>query len=164
MSCALTAGYSLACKDSVGGLKEVYLENFGDITYGAESSGVISTVTGSFYKYELPMNTAQFTETVTSSVENGTTFYQTELSIVLPKLTASLRNQLKLLAQAKLAVIAVDRNGEKWIMGLENGVYLTTGTSATGTAMGDLNGMTLTFTSMEKSPVVEFSGTIVVHT
>jgi len=37
MSCALTAGYTLACKDSVGGLKEVYLENFGDITYGAES-------------------------------------------------------------------------------------------------------------------------------
>jgi hypothetical protein len=69
-----------------------------------------------------------------------------------------------LLAQAKLAVVAVDRNGTKWIMGLENGVYLTTGTSATGTAMGDLNGMTLTFTSMEKSPVVEYSGTITVHT
>jgi hypothetical protein len=106
------------------------------------------------------MNTAQFTETVTSSIENGTTFYQTELSIVLPKLTAAMRNELKLLAQAKLAVIAEDRNGSLWIMGLENGAYLTTGTSATGTAMGDLNGMTLTFTSMEKSPVVSFTGTV----
>jgi hypothetical protein len=45
-------------------------------------------------------------------------------------------------------------------MGLENGVYLTTGTSATGTAMGDLNGMTLTFTSMEKDPIVVFTGTV----
>lgn len=160
MACALTAGYTLACKDSVGGLKRVYIDNFEDVDYGAEASGVISTATGGFFEYELPMNTAQFTETVTSSIENGTTFYQTELSIVLPKLTASMRNQLKLLAQAKLAVIAEDRNGAKWIMGLENGVYLTTGTSATGTAMGDLNGMTLTFTSMEKSPVVEYSGTV----
>lgn len=160
MACALTAGYSLACKDSVGGLKKVYIDNFEDVDYGAESSGVISTATGGFFEYELPMNTAQFTETVTSSIENGTTFYQTELVIVLPKLTATMRNQLKLLAQAKLAVIAEDRNGAKWIMGLENGVYLTTGTSATGTAMGDLNGMTLTFTSMEKSPVVEYSGTV----
>ncbi len=109
------------------------------------------------------MNTAQFTETVTSSVENGTTFYQTELTIVLPKLTAVLRNELKLLAQAKLAVVAEDRNGTKWVLGLENGCYLTTGTSATGTAMGDLNGMTLTFTSMEKDPIVETSATITVH-
>ena len=163
MACALTAGYTLACKDSVGGLKKVYLENFGDITYGAVASGVISTVTGSFYSYELPMNTAQFTETVTSSIENGTTFYQTELTIVLPKLTAVLRNELKLLAQAKLAVIAEDRNGVQWVLGLENGCYLTTGTSATGTAMGDLNGMTLTFTSMEKDPIVQTSATITVH-
>lgn len=160
MACALTAGYTLACKDSVGGLKKVYIDNFEDVDYGAETAGVISTATGGFFEYELPMNTAQFTETVTSSIENGTTFYQTELSIVLPKLTATMRNQLKLLAQAKLAVIAEDRNGAKWVMGLENGAYLTTGTSATGTAMGDLNGMTLTFTSMEKSPVVEFSGTV----
>jgi hypothetical protein len=160
MSCALTAGYSLACKDSVGGLKKVYIDNFEDVDYGAVSNGSISTATGGFFEFELPMNTAQFTETVTSSVENGTTFYQTELSIVLPKLTAELRNQLKLLAQAKLAVIATDRNGAQWVMGLENGVYLTTGTSATGTAMGDLNGMTLTFTSMEKDPIVVFTGTV----
>ena len=160
MACALTAGYTLACKDSVGGLKKVYIDNFEDVDYGAEVAGVISTATGGFFEYELPMNTAQFTETVTSSIENGTTFYQTELSIVLPKLTASMRNELKLLAQAKLAVIAEDRNGARWIMGLENGAYLTTGTSATGTAMGDLNGMTLTFTSMEKSPIVSFSGTV----
>ena len=160
MACALTAGYTLACKDSVGGLKKVYIDNFEDVVYGAEASGVISGATGGFFTYELPMNTAQFTETVTSSIENGTTFYQTELSIVLPKLTAAMRNELKLLAQAKLAVIAEDRNGSLWIMGLENGAYLTTGTSATGTAMGDLNGMTLTFTSMEKSPVVSFTGTV----
>jgi hypothetical protein len=160
MSCALTAGYTLACKDSVGGLKKIYIDNFEDVSYGSETSGVISTATGGFFEFELPMNTAQFTETVTSSIENGTTFYQTELTIVLPKLTATLRNELKLMAQAKLALIAVDRNGTQWVLGLENGVYLTTGTSATGTAMGDLNGMTLTFTSMEKSPIVTFSGTV----
>ena len=163
MACALTAGYTLACKDCVGGLKKVYLENFADITYGAVASGVITAISGSFYSYELPMNTAQFTETVTSSIENGTTFYQTELTIVLPTLTAARRYELKLLAQAKLAVVAVDRNGTQWVLGLENGAYLTTGTSATGTAMGDLNGMTLTFTSMEKDPIVETSATIVVH-
>jgi hypothetical protein len=76
------------------------------------------------------------------------------LTIQLPKLTAALRNELKLMAQAKLAVVATDRNNVQWVLGYENGVNLTTGTGATGTAMGDLNGLTLTFSTNETSPIV----------
>jgi hypothetical protein len=154
MSCALTAGYTLGCKDSVGGIKHVHIANDSSITYDPVVAGAVATVTGTFFKYELPINTAQFTETVTSSEQTGTTFYTTELTIQLPKLTATLRNELKLMAQAKLAVVATDRNGVQWILGYENGVNLTTGTGATGTAMGDLNGLTLTFSTNETSPIV----------
>ena len=126
-------------------------------TYDAPVAGVIPTVAGTFFKYQLPINTAQFTETVTSSEQTGTTFYTTELTIQLPKLTAALRNELKLMAQAKLAVVATDRNGVQWVLGYENGVNLTTGTGATGTAMGDLNGLTLTFSTNETSPIVELT-------
>lgn len=154
MSCALTAGYTLGCKDSVGGIKHVHIANFSSITYDAPVSGVVPTVAGTFFKYELPINTAQFTETITSAEATGTTFYTAELTIQLPKLTATLRNELKLLGQAKLAVVATDRNNVQWILGYENGANLTTGTAATGTAMGDLNGLTLTFSTNETSPVV----------
>jgi hypothetical protein len=154
MSCALTAGYTLGCKDSVGGIKYVHIANQSSITYDPVVAGAVATVAGTFFKYELPINTAQFTETVTSSEQTGTTFYTTELTIQLPKLTATLRNELKLMAQAKLAVVATDRNGVQWILGYENGVNLTTGTGATGTAMGDLNGLTLTFSTNETSPIV----------
>lgn len=160
MACNLTSGFTLGCRDSVGGLKEVYIAEFDSITYGSVTSGVISTETGDFFKYELPAQTAQFTETFTGSIENQTGFYSTELVIVLPKLTASVRNELKLLAQNKCAIIAVDRNGNKWILGYENGCYMTTGTSTSGTAMGDLNGMTLTFTALETSPAYSYSGSI----
>lgn len=155
MSCALTAGYTLGCKDSVGGIKHVHIANQSSITYDPVVAGAVATVTGTFFKYELPINTAQFTETVTSAEATGTTFYTTELTIQLPKLTATLRNELKLLAQARLAVVATDRNGVQWILGYENGVNLTSGTGATGTAMGDLNGLTLTFSTNETSPIVK---------
>ena len=155
MSCALTAGYTLGCKDSVGGIKHVHIANQSSITYDPVVDGAVATVAGTFFKYELPINTAQFTETVTSAEATGTTFYTTELTIQLPKLTATLRNELKLLAQARLAVVATDRNGVQWILGYENGVNLTSGTSATGTAMGDLNGLTLTFSTNETSPIVK---------
>lgn len=155
MSCALTAGYTLGCKDSVGGIKHVHIANQSSITYDPVVAGAVATVAGTFFKYELPINTAQFTETITSAEATGTTFYTTELTIQLPKLTATLRNELKLLAQARLAVVATDRNGVQWILGYENGVNLTSGTGATGTAMGDLNGLTLTFSTNETSPIVK---------
>jgi hypothetical protein len=141
----------------VGGIKHIHIANQSSITYDEPASGVIDTVAGTFFKYELPINTAQFTETVTSSEQTGTTFYTTELTIQLPKLTAALRNELKLMAQAKLAVVATDRNNVQWVLGYENGVNLTTGTGATGTAMGDLNGLTLTFSTNETSPIVELT-------
>jgi hypothetical protein len=153
MSCALTSGFTLGCKDSVGGIKHIHIANFSSITYDAIVGGEVANVTGTFFKYELPINTATFTETVTSSETTFTTFYTTELTIQLPKLTAQLRNELKLLAQSKLALVATDRNGTQWIIGKENGVYLTTGTSVTGTAMGDMNGMNLTFTANETDPI-----------
>ena len=41
-----------------------------------------------------------------------------------------------------------------WLVGYENGLELNAGTSATGTAFGDLSGYSLTLSGMEKEPMV----------
>ena len=58
MPCDLTLGRLEVCKDSVGGLKNVYFVNYGDATgytYDATNTDVIDAVAGtpSAYKYEL---------------------------------------------------------------------------------------------------------------
>jgi len=164
MSCALTTGYALGCRNSVGGIRNVRLAAFAGVTE-AISSGTVTGVTVSpasgFYLYDLPKQTSQFTETITPSTENGTVFYQQDLQIVLNRMSVALRNEILLLAQQRLVAIVQDRNGLFWMLGADAGLELSAGTGQTGTAMGDRNGYDLTFTALETFPMLAVSSGIV---
>ena len=165
MSCALTSGYALGCRNSVGGIKNVRLAPFAGTKVETNGSGTVSgvnmTPASGFYLFELPKQTSQFTETITGSTENGTIFYQQDLQIVLNRMSVALRNQILLLAQQRLIAIVEDRNGVYWMLGAQNGLELNTGTSQTGTAMGDRNGYDLTLTALEEQPMLLVTGSIV---
>lgn len=49
--------------------------------------------------------------------------------------------------------IVEDMNGSFWLLGAKNGLDITSGNSATGTASGDRNGYSLTFQAMEADPM-----------
>lgn len=165
MPCALTQGYTLDCKDSLGGIKAVWMIESGNVTGITEASGIVSAITKSagkvFRKYELVKNTGSLTETITASVENGTVFYAQELSIILNKLQANTRNEILLLAQNTLLVVVQDANDKYWLLGRTQGCDVTGGTAATGTAQGDRSGYTLTITGSEKQLAPEVSSTII---
>ena len=150
MACALTQGYTLDCRDSLGGITEVYFIASSDITSSTEASGVITALvkaTGKrFYKYELTKGTSMFTEAVTSNVQNGTLYFTPELTIILNKLQANTRNEILLLAQNRLVAVAKDNNGKYWFLGKERALDLTACTYETGTAEVDRSCYTLTFT------------------
>ncbi len=154
MACALTQGYTLDCRESLGGIKAVWLIAHANVSSVTEASGIVSTITKAagkvFYKYELVKNTGTLTETITASVENGTVFYAQELSIVLNKLQTNTRNEILLLAKNTLMAVIQDANDTYWLLGRVAGLDVTGGTSATGTAQGDRSGYSLTFTGGEK--------------
>ncbi len=165
MACALTQGYTLDCKDSLGGLKSVYFIESGNIASYTEAAGVITGITLDagkfFFKYDLVKETSSFTETVTASVQNGTIFYAQELSLVLNKLQANTRNEILLLAQNTLVAIAEDKNGKYWLLGKSNGLDITGGTAASGVATGDRNGYQLTFSGQEAALAPEVDSDII---
>lgn len=131
------------------------------VTSGNVVSGITTSGSTKFWKYDLTKQTSQFTETVTPSMENGTIFYQQDLQIVLNKMTAALRNELRLLGQNRLMAIVLDRNGVYWLLGSLNGLELSAGTAQTGTAFGDRNGYDITFTAMEEQPMREVQSSII---
>ncbi len=151
MPCALTQNYTLDCKDSVGGLVAVYFAPYEDLATVTIAAGVVTTLTMDatkrFYKYDLVKESSNFAEAVNTNVQNGTIFYTQTLEIILNKLQVNTRNEIVLLGKNRLAVIATDNNGENWFLGIGNGLDLTGGGSASGTAFGDRSGYTLTFTS-----------------
>jgi hypothetical protein len=153
MACDLTRGRKEPCKDVVGGLKAVYFTDFGDYGTVTQTDDEITDMTGTFtaFKYELKGNSS-FEQAITSSRENGTTFFDQTLTLTLKKLSKEDNKELKLLAYGRPHIAVEDYNGNVFVMGLEHGAEVTGGTVSTGAAMADLSGYTLTLNAQEVKP------------
>ena len=169
MSCDITSGFELGCRDNSGGLKNLYILSGSIDSITDASEGLISELSGSgeLFQFELFRQTSDFTETINATPENGTVFYDQVVNAVFFKLQSSTRNQVKVLAQnPDLKVIVETNNGSQdgigryWLLGEENGMQLLSGTGATGTSFGDLNGYSLSFTGQEPVPSSELSGSL----
>ena len=130
MSCELANGRLEVCKDAVGGIDAIYFVNYGDYAYPTdvtESNDVISAVANvaSLYKYELK-GTNSFEQNITSSRENGTTFAEQTLSVILKKQDATTHKSVKMLSYGRPHIIVKNRNSQFFLAGLEHGMELTT--------------------------------------
>jgi hypothetical protein len=162
MSCDISHGRIEPCKDAVGGLKNLYILNYGlydetDITYDTtvgyedQITAITLPALSSIYKFELK-GTNSFEQTITSSRENGTTFFEQVLTVTLKKQDAITHKQIKLLSYGRPNIIVENNNGQYFIAGLLRGMDVTAGTISNGTALGDMNGYSLTFTGQEVTP------------
>jgi len=167
MSCDITSGFELGCRDNAGGIKNLYILSGSIDTITGADSGLISDVSGSgtFYKFELFRQTSDFSEAISSTPENGTVFYDQTLNATFFKMQSATRNKVRVLAKNPDLKIIVETNngsvdgiGTFFLMGQENGAQLLSGTAQSGTAFGDLNGYSLTFSGQEPEPASEISG------
>tara|TARA_R100001463_G_scaffold70596_1_gene124235 strand:- start:52 stop:600 length:549 start_codon:yes stop_codon:yes gene_type:complete len=153
MACDLTKGRKEPCKDVVGGIRAVYFTDFGELGTVTQTDDEITDLSGTFtaFKYEVKGNSS-FEQNITSSRENGTTFFEQTLNLTLHKLSKEDNKELKLIAYGRPHVAVEDYNGNVFVMGLEHGADVSGGTIVTGAAMGDLSGYTLTLSAMEIKP------------
>ncbi len=160
MSCDLSLGRIEPCKDVVGGLDAVYFINFddapvGDVEYvtGTDVIEKLNSTPSTIdaYKYELK-GTSSFEQTITSSRDNGTTFFEQVLNLSLKKQDLATHKEVKLMSFGRPHIIVKDHNNNFFYCGLEHGAEVTGGTIATGAAMGDMSGYTITLTAQERVP------------
>jgi hypothetical protein len=159
MACNLSAGRQEVCKESIGGLQGVYFVNYTTGSFTKNASGEVTALpSGStVYYYQLKGN-SNYTETVNSSRDNGTTFFSQALVLNLKKLTNEMTTQLKLMAYGRPQIIVWTNNGDSLLVGEKLGADVTAGTIQTGGALGDLYGYSVTFTGMEQLPAAFISG------
>jgi len=159
MPCNLSAGRNEVCKESIGGLQGVYFINYTTGSFTTDANGVVTALpaSSSLYYYSLKGNSS-YTETVNTSRDNGTTFFSQELLLNLKKLTNEMTTQLKLMAYGRPQILVWTNNGDTLLVGKEHGADVTAGSIATGAAMGDLYGYSVTFTGMEQLPAAFISG------
>lgn len=149
MSCNITQGFLLTCNDAVGGLKNIYIANYTDISGVTIVAGEMTVAAGDVYQFQPNKNTGSATFNPTVSLENGTVFYTHQLQFTLGKLDVTKRNELELLAKAKVMVFVEMNDGQTMVLGYGTGAFMTAGTFQTGATFGDLQGYQITITADE---------------
>jgi hypothetical protein len=131
------------------------------VTYDVTNTDAIDVLGSGLtaYKYELK-GTSSFEQAITSSRDNGTTFFDQTLNLTLHKLSKQSHKEIKLMAYGRPIVIVEDRNGNFFVAGLQHGCEVTGGTIVTGAAMGDMSGYTLVLNGQEPVPANFLDGTL----
>ena len=156
MSCLITSGFPLQCRSNTGGVQNVYIGAFTNMTPILGTTSNVGQITGftgttaSFYTFNQPLETADFTQAGAFSVENGTSMYTQTVNITLQKLDATASTLINTLGQGVWHIIILDQNGNYWYIGNKNGARVTAATPGVGKAMGDLNGAVITFEGKEQ--------------
>ena len=149
----LTLGRNVPCKNAVGGINKIFFVDYGDLgTLTLDADDQLTAITGTditAYEY-IVKGPNSLEQTINSSRENGTTFFEQTLNITLTKMTKEDNKQLKLMAYNRPQIFVQDRNGNTFLCGADYGCEVTGGTAVTGAEMGDLNGYTLTFAATEQ--------------
>ena len=168
MSCSqLLNGIAADCQTNVGGVREVYIANYSDVTAIEvdDSSNMIKTITmadtAKFKKYAFKKNTSSMTSTLNVDPANGINFVQTDLTVVFAKQETVKRMEIAKLSLGELRVIVLDANGKYWFLGQEEFVSATSGSAETGTNRTDGNKYQIVLTDYSSSYPYEVDPTIV---
>jgi hypothetical protein len=146
----MSTGRKLACKDAVGGIKAVYFADYGTLGTATITAGIVTAFSGTTYtlfKYDVK-SASGLEQTINSSDDNGTTFFEQSLTLILTKLGAATQAELAKVIATRAHVFVEDNNGNYLAVGMTRGTT-TTGTISTGVALGDLNGYSLTIMAQE---------------
>lgn len=147
MACSVTlSSYKFGdCFSSRGGIKNLWIAVYDENAYVISSADTVSDLSGStsagtiWYKQELKRNTGSMTSTYSYDEANGSSYVQTDATIVYPKMAKKNRIQMNALALGDLMAIVEDANGVYYALGGEEPVKCTAGTGETGTERGDRN-------------------------
>ena len=162
MACSLTTGRKVPCKSAVGGIKTIYFADYGTLGDASISAGEITALAGTpdFFQFDVKGSSALETA-INSSRENGTTFYESTLTMSLTFQDKATQEELKLIAHARPHVAIEDYNGNFFLLGLEHGAEVTGGSITSGAAMGDLSGYSLTIVAQETAPPYFVTPTVI---
>jgi hypothetical protein len=165
MSCDLTMGYNdRTCTNGKGGIKSVLLFPLGNITGTPLFTGneiTTLTVSGDTYLYKLKSNLSSYTAPIKVDKNNGTLWYEEQLTMILASDTKELRAEIHQLAQNEVVCIVENADGSIVCLGFGEGLQVADGNEYTsGVVKSDRKGHTIVLKGMENDSVPDVSLTV----
>lgn len=166
MACSQTLnGLLRDCEGSVGGIAQVLLANFDDVTGVTVSDDIITAISmansAKFKKYDFRPNTGSMTSTMLRNLENGSLYWQTDLVLAFSKMETVKRIEINAMAINDMVSIVKDMNGKYWYLGKDEPIIATAGDGQTGTARADRNGYGITLQDNSRQTPFEVDESII---
>jgi hypothetical protein len=166
MACNQTLnGLLRDCEGSVGGIAQVLLANFDDVTGVTVSDDIITAISmansAKFKKYDFRPNTGSMTSTMQRNLENGSLYWQTDLVLAFSKMETVKRIEINAMAINDMVAIVKDMNGKYWYLGKDEPIIATAGDGQTGTARADRNGYGITLQDNSRQTPFEVDESII---
>jgi hypothetical protein len=153
MSCNIGKGRTEPCKNSLGGLKNAFFANFdeadGAFTVAASQVTDIAVGLTTVYKWDLLADGNTLEEVMVADENTGTRVNTQTLTLAIKKQDYQTAEQIDLIAAGRPVVIVQDRNDNYKVLGITEGMNLTSGSAASGGAKADFNGYNLTLVAEE---------------
>ena len=167
MACSKTlAGFTaLDCDPSKGGVKNIYICNWDDVSaVTMDEASTAATITGitmesgaTWHKYTMRRNTASMTSTLNFDETAGVNYVSTDIVLRFNKLDTPQRLEMTALCLAETRVVVEDANGNFWMCGINEPVVPSAGTAQTGTQKTDGSYYELTLQSSDDTWPLELS-------
>jgi len=161
MACDVTKGLSeIACKNTVGGLKNIYFIPYGEYDLDTTSDDVDGHVINNLgtsdpvaesFRFPLKNTGNTYEEEIESSRDNGTTVFNQNLNFIVTKINAQMQYQMKVLSWGRPHVIVETNAGDFFMLGLENGMEISGGINVEG-EMAGANQYAMVAEGQEKDP------------
>lgn len=155
MSCEVTRGRRIPCKDGAAGLVAVYVLNRTpefEVTYEGTLISDIQIKDGggavTLYKLELDNTGNTFEEPHPADRNNGTLYAEQTLTLALQTLQDADLEDFYQMARGRPAMLVQYRNGKVRLAGIERGMD-TEWSNVSGGDLGDFQGNNLTMTANE---------------
>lgn len=165
MTCVLTTALTKPCGEGISGIKKIWAVEHEALNTMTVSAGVVTAMaldaSKTFFGWVMEPGAAKISNGIMRSRDNGTLYYEHKATVKFNRWEVTKRNEIKIIAAADIALIALDRNGKYWLLGRENGLSLDSGSADSGQAMGDFSGFELSFTGSEPDMAVEVDSSTV---
>ncbi len=149
MSCLQTLkGIPADCVGSIGGIKKIWMANADDIALPTPTEGDADTYAltaadeAKFKEYDTQPLMSSLTSTFTKG--DNAQYWANELVLQFKRMTPAKHAEIDALANASLAIVVLDKNGQYWFI---TDASMSGGAAQTGQGLDDLNGYNPTFSS-----------------
>ena len=149
------------CKDSVGGIKNIYIVaqdvadyELTELDLGSGDTGLVRESRDeviSVWQFT-PSRDSSYTENISVSKNNGTAYFESVLDLTFPKLTFFDHFTIKKITHGFPKILVEDNNNNVVCVSFKRGMSVTSGSIESGASMGDMSGYKLTITGEDKEP------------